>query len=253
MGMATRTAPSTTRELSLATSSSGVRARPANRRKRAPPSHSAVPLACLAYLDYRNPEAAAYFITSVLKSLDSPFVDGTFTDDVGGCCAEHVHAQANTRMSDAEIATLQAATAATHAKLVDALIQAGKYNWQAFGGGDGTGSGLPTPQGSKCVAWMEEYCAPAQQQRPMMMAAGDASNSSVAAFLIVRPPIGFIGWGWESDDRKWPQSNIFNLQAGEPTGLCQVESPGVYSRAWTNGVARLDCNTGTSELPFPSL
>ena len=48
----------------------------------------------------------------------------------------------------------------------------------------------------------------------MMMAAGDASNSSVAAFLIVRPPIGFIGWGWESDDGKWPKSNIFNLQVG---------------------------------------
>jgi hypothetical protein len=49
----------------------------------------------------------------------------------------------------------------------------------------------------------------------MMMGAGSASNSTVAAFLVVRAPIAFIGWGWESDDKKWPTSNIFNLQVGE--------------------------------------
>ena len=205
------------------------------------------------FWDYRNPEAAAYFVSSVVKSLDSPYVDGTFTDDVGGLPEEHKNAQRNTNMSDAEIADLRAATAATHTKLVAALIEAGKYNWQAFGGGDGTGGGLPAAQGTQCTAWMDTFCAPEKQQVPMMMAAGNADNSTIAAFLIVRPPIGFIGWGWESDDRKWPQNNIFNLQPGEPTGLCTTESPGVYSRAWTNGVVRLDCNEGTSELPFPSL
>ena len=104
---------------------------------------------------------------------------------------------------------------------------------------------------------MDNFCKPEMQQRPMMMPASSEEirhlNATIAAFLITRPPIGFIGWGWESDDRKWPQSGIFNLQAGTPTGLCKTEGPGVYSRAWTNGVARLDCNKGTSELPFPSL
>jgi len=28
---------------------------------------------------------------------------------------------------------------------VGELIKAGKYNWQAFGGGDGTGAGAKTP------------------------------------------------------------------------------------------------------------
>ena len=32
---------------------------------------------------------------------------------------------------------LQAATTATHTTLVEALIKAGKYNWQAFSNGDG--------------------------------------------------------------------------------------------------------------------
>ena len=211
------------------------------------------------FWDYRVPEAAAYFVSSVVKSLDSPFVDGTFTDDVGGCCAEHGSAQRNIKMSNAELKDLQAATALTHAKLVTALVKAGKFNWQAFGGGDGTGPGLPAPRGAACTAWMDAFCAAGKQKLPMMMAAGDDSNSTVAAFLIVRPPIAFLGWGWEcvllvellvlvlllvvlvlallllllillfrSDDKKWPKSNIFNLQAGKPTSICKTESPGVY-------------------------
>jgi hypothetical protein len=40
---------------------------------------------------------------------------------------------------------------------------------------------------------MENYCKPEMQQRPMMMAAGAADNATIAAFLITRPPIGFIG------------------------------------------------------------
>eukprot|EP01045_Picozoa_sp_COSAG04_P024566 COSAG04_NODE_3082_length_3189_cov_1.949191_4_plen_34_part_00 len=29
-----------------------------------------------------------------------------------------------------------------------------------------------------------------------MMDAGAADNQTVAAFLIARPPIGYLGWGW---------------------------------------------------------
>ena len=36
------------------------------------------------FWDYTNPEAADYFISSMVASLDDPAVDGTFTDDVGG-------------------------------------------------------------------------------------------------------------------------------------------------------------------------
>ena len=43
------------------------------------------------------------------------------------------------------------------------------------------------------------------------------------------------------------------LDAGEPTALC-VEAPAnVFSRAWTKGVAVLDCNRFEAALPFESL
>ena len=66
-----------------------------------------------------------------------------------------------------------------------------------------------------------------------------------------RPPIGFFGYGGESDDKKW--NDIFLLQAGTPKDICKQESDGVFSREWTNGKAVLDCNKWTASLPFPSL
>ena len=47
---------------------------------------------------------------------------------------------------------------------------------------------------------------------------------------------------------------LCKLLSGTPTGLCQEQPPGLFSRQWTNGKATLDCNTGEASLrPFPSL
>jgi hypothetical protein len=91
------------------------------------------------FWDYTNPAAAEYFITSVVASLGDPAVDGTFTDDVGGLPEEHSSVMKRINMTPGQLKKLQEATTATHTKLVAALIKAGKYNWQAFSGGDGTG------------------------------------------------------------------------------------------------------------------
>lgn len=91
----------------------------------------------------------------------------------------------------------------------------GKYNWQAFGGGDGTG---PSISPGSCVSFMTTYCAEAMQQRPLMMGAGNADNATVAAFLIVRPPIGYP---WRAVSTQVPSGhvlacrNIPNLDTGE--------------------------------------
>ncbi len=44
-----------------------------------------------------------------------------------------------------------------------------------------------------------------------------------------RPPIGFLGYGWESDDRNW--HDIFYLQPGVPLGLCAEVRDGGIARA----------------------
>ena len=88
-------------------------------------------------------------------------------------------------------------------------------------------------------------------QRPSEL--GPASNQSVAAFLITRPPIAYIGWGWESGLTYDKWSEIFLLQPGTPTALCEEKPRGVFSRRWSAGIARLDCARWEAELPFPSL
>ena len=80
---------------------------------------------------------------------------------------------------------------------------AGKYNWQAFFGNDRAyaddADGVVVTKAS-CVAFMRHYCGAAMQRRSLMMGApaDGIDNQTLASFLIVRPPIAFVGWGWES-------------------------------------------------------
>ena len=202
-----------------------------------------------AFWDFRVPPAADYFVSSVLATLASPAVDGTYADDVSGVPAEHPDVVRHTNLTAAEVLALQQATQATNSALIAAAVQAGKYVWQAFGAGDGASRG---PTQATCVAWMQQHCTPARQAQPLLLQHNaSAANQSIAAFLIVRPPNGYLGWGWYSNDQQW--SSLFLLQPGTPTALCAEGPPGVFSRAWTEGTAELDCNEWTASLPFPSL
>jgi hypothetical protein len=203
-----------------------------------------------AFWDFRQPPAAQYFIASILAALAaSPALDGTYADDVSGVPAEHPDVVRNTNLTAAEVAALQQATLATNSALINATVRAGKYVWQAWGAGDGATRG---PTNATCAPWMREHCAPARQGAPLLQQHdAAAANQSVAAFLIVRPPNGYLGWGWYSNDKDW--SSLFLLQAGVPTGLCAEGPQGVFSRPWSAGTAVLDCNSWQASLPFPSL
>lgn len=198
------------------------------------------------FWNYTNPDAANYFIDSVVASLSDPAVDGTFTDDVTGVPAEHGEVQKNCNMTDQELATLQYNTQLTNARLIDQLIAAGKYNWQAFGAQDGVGAGISK---SSCVNWLTQRCSYSTNPQASFTMAFDPSNAeqSIAGFLIVRPAIAYIGFGWESDMRDW--NSIFTLQVGEPQSGCYQSSAGVFTRAWTYGNVTLDCNTYTATIP----
>jgi hypothetical protein len=224
--------------------------------------------ACVAG-DHTNKAASEFFVSSVLSAVDHPAVDGTFTDDVTGLPNEHHAVTGRINMTQPQLRALQQATAAAHAKLVAGLIARGKYNWQAFFGNDvafgDDAAGVQIGRGEMCTRFMRRYCAPPMQQRALMMHANDSGidNQTLAAFLIVRPPIAYLGWGWESDDRFW--DDRFLLQPGVPRGGCQEMNhsggggggggggSGVFWRQWSHGVARLDCGRWSADLPFPSL
>jgi hypothetical protein len=207
--------------------------------------------AAQAFWDFRNASAGAYFVASVSATLSAAgaAVDGTYADDVTGVPAEHPLVVARTGLSAAELRALQDATQAVNAALVNATIAQGQYAWQSFGAGDGATRG-PSP--ASCAAWMRDRCAPARQAQPLLQQHdAAAANQSVAAFLIVRPQNGYLGYGWYSNDDDWDP--LFLLQVGSPLALCAEGPAGVFTRAWTAGTARLDCNTWTADLPFPTL
>ena len=82
------------------------------------------------FWDFRLPEVADYFVSSVMSTVADPAVDGTFSDDVVGFPAEHEKGPANIKMNDTDLADLQFATLQTSARLIETLVAAGKYNWQ---------------------------------------------------------------------------------------------------------------------------
>ena len=76
-------------------------------------------------------------------------------------------------------------------------------------------------------------------------------SQTVAAFLVTRPPLAFIGASYSLKDVDWDP--LFGLDVGEPLGLCTEGPAGRFSRRWSKGSASLDCNTYTAALHFKSL
>ena len=191
------------------------------------------------FWDFRVPDAASYYISSVLATTNNPNVDGTFTDDVTGLPAEHGAAPGNMKLSAAEVAAIQVATQDANGVLIAKAIAQGKYVWAAFGDQDGVGSG---PTQATCADWMRQRCTADWQLRATTqhIDAGNV-NQSIAAFLVVRPPIAFLGNGWESDQRSWRSEFLWNVGAPAPAGSVCSEGPAnVFSRTWTYGTVSLD-------------
>ena len=73
-------------------------------------------------------------------------------------------------------------------------------------------------------------------------------NQTLASFLVVRPPLGFVGTSYALNDENW--NPLFAMDVGVPHSQCVEEPSGVFSRKWSKGTAALDCNTYTAHLPF---
>ena len=152
------------------------------------------------FWNYLNSKAADFFVSSVTASIADAAVDGTFTDDVDGLPAEHPAAQGRIGMSDDDLSALRFATQSTSQRLIDTLIAAGKYNWQAFGSHDtsvsarlGAGAGISP---ASCASDMRTLCNATAQAQPLLMkmaSPGPDVNQTVAAFLIARPPYAYLG------------------------------------------------------------
>ena len=186
-------------------------------------------------------------MASIVNATVALGADLTFTDDRDGCCVEHASVPQLLRLSAAEVAALQFATQSAGQQLAASLAAAGKTCWDCLGGYN---LGV-RPTAATCAPTMRALCLPEMQGKSMLMgfSHGPDLNQTLAAFLVSRPPVGFVGSRWQ--DSSW--SPLFNMDVGQPLGLCQEGPAGVFTRQWSRGQAALDCNSWTAQLPFPLL
>ncbi len=95
---------------------------------------------------------------------------------------------------------------------------------------------------------MTELCAPAWQAVPMTMQ-WDGLNTTLAAFLVGRGPVAYVGYGWNGGPFP-PWDSLFDLDVGFPLSLCASPAPGVFSRSWSMGTAAINCASFTATLDF---
>ena len=182
-----------------------------DQRRQPPAGAKGQPMPWLSqwFIDWRNAEAAAYFVGAIVNSTFLPGVDGTFTDDSQGVPREHPTLAGQLGVTNASLAPLEFATQQAGNFLAVALAAAGKTCFDCVGGqvswtgtsgalsGEGRGFGYnqrppPTPV-EQCTAWMRNYCAPEMQGRGMFLE-WDVNNATrhaqtMAAFLVTRPPV----------------------------------------------------------------
>lgn len=214
------------------------------------------------FWNYSNPDAVGYVLgvsNQGALATGSPYVDGIFHDDSQALPQEHPNAPANMGLTPLQLLEVQNATYNYFNLAIKTLASNGKFIWQGFSGmqnSDPDGMGLaPTP--STCASYMATVCTPSWQDVPYTvqwsgLAPGD-KLPVLAAFLIGRGPYAYIGFAWTGGgsihlppwDPIWDEYDV-----GVPTGLCQEESQGVFSRQWSKGKASLDCNNWQATLAF---
>jgi len=201
------------------------------------------------FWDYTLPEVRDYVVNMVVAGVASPYFDGTFTDDEIGFPVEHEGAPANMGMSPEQVADVRYWAQVASGVVIAKIHDVGKYAFQAFFDGSYDGGNVgPAPNAGTCTAFMTRYCAPEFQNISFTMALDvNSFNQTLAAFLIVRGPIAYIGFGWASGQETWRPEFLWDV--GRPQGLCTVVAPGVFSRRWSYGDAVLDCNTWRGTVP----
>ena len=256
-------------------------------------------LPCGEYLwDHRNGSMLRDFLVNEYIGgpayLGSPAISGLFIDDfwcsalVNGskACADPVqgpseinrYSQLDMGLSDADIAAITQGWLETMTAVQARVLELGGFTWSLMLGQSNANAApvmLPSdPKG--CAALLQGACQPGSSEQIQLQSApllfglkashGNASvplpqlEQDVAAFLLLRGPSAFIGWGQRG--LTWPvgvswanQTNktvllppLLRSNFGAPLSNCSQVKPGVFRRAYESVVATLDCNSFSAQL-----
>lgn len=78
----------------------------------------------------------------------------------------------------------------------------------------------------------------------------DNLMQDLAAFLLIRGPYSWLGWGWKGPSRSYYFPPEFHADYGVPSGLCHETSAGsgVFTRDFSKSTVTMDCGTYTGSI-----
>ena len=210
----------------------------------------------------------------------SPLVSGFFLDDgwsgvdKNGDCVmgdPFPHTCSDIGLTAAQILQLTADFQATMAKVRHRILAAGKFAWQFLFNNEVAADDavaetqmFPLVRNATCSEDLRRFCradSPTQARasgygltlrgahpphQPKHPNPSDLAHvrEDLANFLLVRGPYAWLGHGWLGCSHEYPFPPEFNLDYGQPVGLCSETAPGtgVFRRRWTKANVEMDCN-----------
>ena len=199
------------------------------------------------YLFNYSTAAAADWVTARYPAALGADLDGSFLDD-RYFPEEHQAVVGALNMTPADVARYAAAQAVALARVLAAFQAAGKavYFELAEPGAGIHWNGTDT---AKCATYMRAFCSPVWQTQAILVPISFIPNvtMSIASFLLARGGTAYIGFGWPSDDSEWRSE--FEMNVGEPEGLCAEAPANRFARNYTFGEVFLDCNDFSFSVP----
>jgi len=221
-------------------------------------------------LNHRNESLRAFLLGDYFfgaTGAGSPLINGYYVDDdwsSKGPSEMDADSVAKMGMSPADVTAMIAAWQANQAAWRAALVEAQKWEWFLFYGGQQTapGQNQTCPQCS-CQAYLEAECGPAagSQNGTLFYGFSRSEHSKpwplptpeqdIAMFLLSRGPYAYFGYGWSgciSAAAPFTRPALLDIDVGEPLGFCAETAPqsGVWRREYTKYSIQVDCGDFTS-------
>jgi hypothetical protein len=231
---------------------------------------------CGEYLfDHRNGSLLTDFLVNEYvisqTAVGSPVIDGLFIDDfwcadaINGSCSDPVqgpseidrNSQADMGLSDSDVAAITGGWLSNMEAVQQAVVNAGGFTWSLFPGQANANAMPNVVTHSTCAATVAVACSPSNPYAtvPLLQGLtnlGQDTTQQVAAFLLMRGPYAYIGWGeWGME---WPfdvplPAEVWDADYGDPLdGHCEEQASGVFVRRYTKANVTLDCNSWKATL-----
>ena len=156
----------------------------------------------------------------------------------------------------------------TMTEAFEAVYEAGGWAWPLFSGGFARNQPCVERYRYACAAGSSNYhqtdlnLYSPNRTEPDEPSSFVDPEKDVAEFLLQRGPWAYLGTGWVgcapaggpdamgSNDTSYRRPAAWDVDYGEPLGLCQEEpsSSGVFVREWTKATVSIDCRTEETRI-----